>query len=43
MPDGTPRKLLDITLAKGLGWQAEINLRQGIESVYNSFITGKEL
>lgn len=43
MPDGTPRKLLDITLAKDLGWQAEINLRQGIESVYNSFITGKEL
>ncbi len=42
MPDGTPRKLLDIALAKNLGWQAEINLRQGIESAYNSFITGEK-
>lgn len=43
MPDGTPRKLLDITLAKDLGWQAEIDLRQGIELVYNSFVKGKDL
>jgi GDP-L-fucose synthase len=33
-PDGTPRKLLDVTRIQELGWTAEIGLRQGLESTY---------
>lgn len=31
-PDGTPRKLLDISAIRGLGWQPKISLRAGIEA-----------
>lgn len=34
MPDGTPRKLLDVSRVNALGWKAAIGLREGIESVY---------
>lgn len=34
-PDGTPRKLLDVSRMKGLGWEAKINLRQGIIQTYD--------
>jgi GDP-L-fucose synthase len=34
MPDGTPRKLLDVSLINSLGWKAEIDLRIGVESTY---------
>jgi len=33
-PDGTPRKLLDVSRLEGLGWQASIGLREGIEQTY---------
>lgn len=33
-PDGTPRKLLDTTRLRELGWKPTIGLRQGIESTY---------
>jgi GDP-L-fucose synthase len=33
-PDGTPRKLLDISRIRALGWQPTIPLRKGLESVY---------
>lgn len=33
-PDGTPRKLLDVSKLHALGWKAEIGLREGIEQVY---------
>jgi GDP-L-fucose synthase len=33
-PDGTPRKLLDVSRVKELGWQARIPLREGIEQTY---------
>jgi GDP-L-fucose synthase len=33
-PDGTPRKLLDTSVINSLGWQPEIELRDGIESTY---------
>jgi GDP-L-fucose synthase len=33
-PDGTPRKLLDVTRMKALGWSARIDLRSGIRSAY---------
>lgn len=31
-PDGTPRKLLDVSALRGLGWQPKISLRDGIEA-----------
>lgn len=34
-PDGTLRKLLDVSLLKKLGWEYEINLDSGLESTYN--------
>ena len=34
MPDGTPRKMLDVTRLSSLGWRPKIPLRQGIESTY---------
>lgn len=33
-PDGTPRKLLDVSRMKALGWQAGIPLREGLAAVY---------
>ncbi|GMV78660.1 MAG: GDP-L-fucose synthase [Chitinophagaceae bacterium] len=33
-PDGTPRKLLDITKINQLGWKANITLEQGIQKIY---------
>ena len=33
-PDGTPRKLLDVSRLDGLGWRASIPLREGIERTY---------
>ena len=34
-PDGTPRKLMDITKLSNLGWQAKISLEAGIRAVYD--------
>lgn len=34
-PDGTPRKLLDISRISDLGWKAEISLREGVETTYD--------
>jgi GDP-L-fucose synthase len=36
-PDGTPRKLLDVSRLRGLGWQPKITLTKGIESTYTWF------
>jgi GDP-L-fucose synthase len=33
-PDGTPRKLMDVSKLKNLGWEYSINLKDGITSVY---------
>ncbi|AWO01194.1 GDP-fucose synthetase [Chitinophaga alhagiae] len=33
-PDGTPRKLMDVSKLTGLGWKASIHLEEGIRSVY---------
>ena len=38
MPDGTPRKLLDISLISELGWKPEIELEDGIKKVYSWFL-----
>jgi GDP-L-fucose synthase len=36
-PDGTPRKLLDVSRLRSLGWRPRISLRAGIESTYAWF------
>lgn len=37
-PDGTPRKLLDVSRLGSLGWQPRIVLREGLERVYDNFL-----
>lgn len=36
-PDGTPRKLLDVSKLRSLGWEARISLREGIARTYEWF------
>lgn len=38
MPDGTPRKLLDVSKLRALGWTARISLRDGIARSYDWFL-----
>lgn len=37
-PDGTPRKLLDVSKINALGWKANIMLKQGLTSTYQEFV-----
>ncbi|EGD4982808.1 GDP-L-fucose synthase [Shigella sonnei] len=37
-PDGTPRKLMDVTRLKNLGWQYRYNLHEGLSLTYKWFI-----
>jgi GDP-L-fucose synthase len=37
-PDGTPRKLLDVSRLHALGWRARIGLREGIEDTYAWYV-----
>jgi len=37
-PDGTPRKLVDVSKISRLGWRAKIDLRSGIEQTYQWFL-----
>lgn len=37
-PDGTPRKLLDVSRLKTLGWEAQTSLKEGIERTYAWFL-----
>lgn len=36
-PDGTPRKLMDVSKLHGLGWKHSIDLKEGIKMVYENF------
>jgi GDP-L-fucose synthase len=37
-PDGTPRKLLDVSRLESLGWRSRISLREGIEKTYQWYV-----
>jgi GDP-L-fucose synthase len=37
-PDGTPRKLLDVSRVKDLGWVYKTSLRDGIKNAYSDFL-----
>jgi GDP-L-fucose synthase len=40
-PDGTPRKLMDVSRLHNLGWKHRIGLREGITNVYAEFAKGE--
>ena len=42
-PDGTPRKLLDVSLMSELGWNASISLKDGMVEVYEEFKKSLEM
>lgn len=38
MPNGTPRKLLDVSKLTSLGWQYKVSLKEGIEKTYKDYV-----
>ncbi len=40
-PDGTPRKLMDVSRLTQLGWSAKLGLREGVARTYESFLAEK--
>ena len=42
-PDGTMRKLMDVSKINSLGWKAQTSLKEGIKIVYNDFLTNKRI
>lgn len=41
-PDGTPRKLLDVSRLTSLGWKPSVSLREGIETTYHWFLENEQ-
>jgi len=41
-PDGTPRKLMDISKMHNIGWKHQVNLEEGIQKTYNWFLENIE-
>jgi GDP-L-fucose synthase len=37
-PDGTPRKLMDVSRLEKLGWKAKISLKEGLERTYSEIV-----
>ena len=42
-PDGAPRKLIDVTRLKNMGWSYTTNLKEGIEKTYDWYLSEGEL
>ena len=42
-PDGTPRKLMDVSKLKNIGWKASISLEEGIRKVYSELLQSNVL
>ena len=42
MPDGTPRKLLDVSRMTALGWKASTPLKQGLALTYDWFVANED-
>lgn len=42
-PDGTPRKVMDVSRINGMGWKAKTDLHTGIAQVYQWFLAGEGL
>ena len=42
-PDGTMRKLMDVSRIKKFGWSATISLREGVEAVYSDYIHSTQI
>ncbi|MBP5448418.1 MAG: NAD-dependent epimerase/dehydratase family protein, partial [Treponema sp.] len=40
-PNGTPRKLCDVTRLNALGWRAKVDVRQGVQIAYDDFLHGE--
>jgi GDP-L-fucose synthase len=40
-PDGTPRKLLDVSRLKAMGWSPRVSLKEGIKLAYEDFTSGR--
>jgi GDP-L-fucose synthase len=38
-PDGTPRKLVDVSRLSAMGWKAKVSLREGLAKAYGAFLT----
>ncbi len=42
-PDGPPRKLMDSSRLNGLGWHAEVNLKDGLTQTYQDYLANSEM
>jgi GDP-L-fucose synthase len=40
-PDGTPRKLIDVSRLSNLGWKSSTSLREGFKNTYEWYLTEK--
>ena len=43
MPDGTPRKLLDVSRMDQLGWKAKTSLHEGVGRTYRWFLANRRV
>jgi len=42
-PDGTPRKLMDVSRLHDMGWRHQTELKEGLEKTYQDFLANVEL